>query len=334
MSEDRRSATRRAERLARCYPAQWRERYGDEFTELLIDDISERPRSWIRTADVVRSSALARCAAAGLTGQTLAPEQQIRAGLAWLSGALAAFLVLGIALWSQLTIGWQWSAPEAPATRSAMLVMSAAVLGLFILALLAAIPIAGALCGRVVRGQGRGLVGPLALTVAGALTFTLGSLHFGHGWPGTGGHPWADRGLVPGAVARFCWAATLWVTSYWAHPGALSSFPAAEIAWMLASPLALLATAVGVAKMLRRTPVAPRVLRYESWLGGVAAVTMAAFLAGAGSWVVSGGPAPRGLFRVGAIDSAGVAAMTAALLLAFRAVQRTLSTGPGRPADR
>lgn len=331
MSDRRRTPARRAERLLRCYPAGWRERYGDEFTELLVDDICERPRSWMRTADVMRSGALARFTAAGLTGRALAPEQQMRAGLAWLGGALVAFLVVGIALWSQLTIGWQWSAPDAPATRVAMLVMSAAVLGLLVLALLSAIPLAWTL---IVRGGERRATSPLVLAMVGAVVFVLGSIHFGHGWPGTGGHPWADRGLVPGGVARLCWAATLWVTSYWAHPGALSSFPAAEIAWMVVSPIALLASAAGVAKTLRRTRLSPRVLRYQLWVGSAAAVAMAAFLAGAGSWVVSGGPAPRGLFRVGAIDSAGLAVMTAALVLAFRAVGRTLTAAASSGSER
>ncbi|MDQ6605707.1 MAG: hypothetical protein M3Z06_04075 [Actinomycetota bacterium] len=333
MSDPRRSAARRAERLLRCYPSRWRSRYGDEFTELLIDDISERPRSWVRTADVVRSGALARVAAAGLHGQELSPEQQMRAGLAWLCGALAAFLILGIALWSQLTIGWQWSAPDAPATQVAMIVMSAAFLGLAVLALLSALPLAWSLCALLVRREVHGLLRPLALTVAGAAVFALGSLHFGNGWPGTGGHQWAERGLVPGAVAQFCWAATLWVTSYWVHPGALSSFPALEIGWMVACPVALAATAVGLAKTLRRLPLSRRVLSYECWIGSAAAAAMAAFLAGAGSWVVSGGPAPRGLFRVGAIDGLGVAAMTVALVLAFRAVRRAVSASPGRRAE-
>jgi hypothetical protein len=331
MSDRRRTPARRAERLLRCYPAGWRERYGDEFTELLIDDICERPRSWMRTADVMRSGALARFTAAGLTGRALAPEEQMRAGLAWLGGALAAFLVMGIALWSQLTIGWQWSAPDAPANRVAMLVMSAAGLGLLVLALVSAIPIAWTL---IVGGGEQQRARPLALATVGAVVFVLGSIHFGHGWPGTGGHPWADRGLVPGGVARFAWAATLWVTSYWAHPGALSSFPAAEIAWMVVSPTALLAGAVGAAKTLRRTRLSPRVLRYQLWVGSAAAVAMAAFLAGAGSWVVSGGPAPRGLFRVGAIDTGGLGVMTLALVLAFRAVALTLAapahSGTGR----
>jgi hypothetical protein len=165
----------------------------------------------------------------------------------------------------------------------------------------------------------------LSLGIAGAAVLTAGSLHFGHGWPGTGGHPWAGRGLVPGTVARFCWAATRWVTSYWAHPGALSSFPVAEIAWMAASPVAIVAMLTGAGKTLQRIQLPSRMLRYEAWLGIAATVAMAAFLAGAGSWVISGGPAPRGLFRVGAIDFLGLAVMTAALLLAARAVQRALT---------
>jgi hypothetical protein len=49
------------------------------------------------------------------------------------------------------------------------------------------------------------------------------------------------------------------------------------------------------------------------------------FLAGAASWVLSGGPGPRELFRVGTIDLAGVVVMTVALVVAFRAAQRTLA---------
>jgi hypothetical protein len=126
-------------------------------------------------------------------------------------------------------------------------------------------------------------------------------------------------------VARFCWAATLWITSYWAHPGALATFPAVEIAWMIASPVALLALLTGVAATLQLLPLSARLMRYESWLGLSAGVVMAGFLAGASSWIVSGDPAPRGLFGVGAIDVIGVGVMAGALIVAFRAAQRALA---------
>ena len=322
------SAARRAQRLVRCYPAEWRTRYGDEFTALLIDDINERPRSLTRTMDVLRTGLLVRLTLAGLAGHTRDPLSQMRASLAALGCMLSAFLVFGIAMWSQLTIGWQWSRPSSHATASAMVVMSCAVLCLGVLALLAAAPLAWTVAQALLRGDSFRLLGPMLLMGFGAAALALGSDHFGHGWPGTGGHPWADRGLVPSQVASFAWAATLWVTSYWAHLGALSSFPAGEIAWMAASPFALLAVFVGGAKVVRRLPLSPGVLRYEMWIGSGTAVAMAAFLAGACSWVISGSPAPRQLFRVGTIDGIGLIVMTAALVVVVHAVHRALAVRP------
>jgi hypothetical protein len=46
------------------------------------------------------------------------------------------------------------------------------------------------------------------------------------------------------------------------------------------------------------------------------------FLAGGGSWIVSGGAGPRGLFAVGAIDVAGLVVLALALLVGCRAVRR------------
>jgi hypothetical protein len=332
MSTPSASAARRARRLVRCYPAIWRARYGEEFTQLLIDDIIERPRSVGRTANVLRSGLLARLAGAGLAGATRDPVAQMRATLAAVWCVLAAFFVVGIAMWSQITIGWQWSSPASPATRTAMFVMSGAVLCLGILALLAAALLGCAACRALARGDSRRLLGPIMLVSIGTAVLAIGSHHFAHGWPGTGGHPWADRGLVPSQIASLMWAATLWVTSYWAHPGALASFPAAEIAWMAASPLALALVLGGAARTVRLLSLSARLLRYEMWLGTGAAVTMAVFLAGACDWVLSGGPAPRQLFRVGAIDGIGLAVMTAALVVAVQAIRRALVAGPAARA--
>jgi hypothetical protein len=334
MTESSRASVRRAKRLVRCYPSVWRARYGEEFTQLLLDDISERPRSFARTVDVLRSGVLARLAFAGLAGDALRSEQQVRVGLAMLGFSVATFLAAGVAIWSQLTIGWQWSAPDESATTAGMLVMTGALVAFLVVALLAAIPLVWVLCREFVCGRGRNLVPPVVALVAGGLVLVAGSIHFGHGWPGTGGHPWSGRDVVPGSVASFCWAATLWITSYWAHPGALATFPASEVGWMVASPIAMLAVLIGVARTIRRLPLSARVLRYESWLGLTAAVVLAGFLAGASSWVISGGPSPRGLFRVGTIDTVGIAVMAAALILGFRAAQRTFAASRIHAATR
>ena len=211
-----------------------------------------------------------------------------------------------------------------------MLAMTGALVAFVAVALMAAIPLLWALCRELVLGRDRSLAPPLVAFGAGAFVLVIGSIHFGHGWPGTGGHPWSGRDIVPGWVARFCWAATLWITSYWAHPGALATFPASEVAWMVASPIAMVAVLIGAARTIRRLPLSARALRYESCLGLIAAVVLAGFLAGASSWVISGGPSPRGLFRVGTIDAVGVAVMAAALILAFRAAQRTLAASLNR----
>jgi hypothetical protein len=58
----RATAERRALRLLRWYPKAWRLRYGGEFTQLLIDHMAERPRSWQRTLDVARCGLAARTA--------------------------------------------------------------------------------------------------------------------------------------------------------------------------------------------------------------------------------------------------------------------------------
>ena len=149
------TAERRARLLVRCYPPAWRARYGDEFVQLLVDEISERPRSLSRTADVVRSGLIARLESAGLAGDTLDPQRQVRAGLAALSLAVSAFLAAGVAIWAQLTIGWQWSAPAAPATKTGMLVMSGAMLGFALLAVLGAVPLVWTICREMAAGRGR-----------------------------------------------------------------------------------------------------------------------------------------------------------------------------------
>src|SRR5258708_21428898 len=113
---------RRAARLVRWYPASWRERYGAEFTELLLAEFAERPACRRRTADVIRSGLCARLTVAGLTSHAIEPSDQVRASLATLCCALAAFLAFGIAMWSQLTTAWPWGQPDAAATRAGIAV--------------------------------------------------------------------------------------------------------------------------------------------------------------------------------------------------------------------
>jgi hypothetical protein len=125
--------------------------------------------------------------------------------------------------------------------------------------------------------------------------------------------------LLPGHLAALAWAGTLSVTSYWAHPGALLGFPADELLWIVASPVALVAAVLGGALTIRRLDLSPRVLRLELALARLACGVMIVFVAAVCCWIAAGGTGPRNLFHVGAIDFAAVAAMVAALLVALRA---------------
>jgi hypothetical protein len=203
-----------------------------------------------------------------------------------------------------------------------MTVMSGAMLAFAGLALVAFILLAWTAL-RHGRREPAPLAGrPAMLAVGGALILVVGGRHFGNGWPGTGGHWWPHRGLVPGGVAAFAWACTSWVSSYWAHPAALASFPPAELGWMVVSPAAALCLVIGVAQIVRRVPCPPAVRHAEAWLGTVAAAGMTVFLSAAACWVTEGGPGPHELFHAGAIDVTGLAVMTAALVTGVRALQQ------------
>jgi hypothetical protein len=323
---------RRARRLLRWYPASWRARYGEEFAELLLAELSEQPRAWRRTVNVAHCGITARLATAGLAGPS-AGTAGARASLGTLTCSLAVFLTFGTAMWAQLAVGWQWAPPATAATTAAMLVMSGSLLFLAVLAVLAAVPAGWVAILAGFRRQALALRAPSLLIGAGALVLVVGGRHFGNGWPGTGGHWWPHRGLAPGGIAAFGWASTLSVTSYWAHPAALASFPPAELAWMVASPVALLSLATGAVQLVRRLDLSPRVLAFETRIGRAAAAGMTAFLAGALCWVTQAGPGPHGLFRTGDIDAAGLAAMAAALATGWLAISRVRPIPPVRAAD-
>jgi hypothetical protein len=308
--------------LLRWYPAAWRERYGEEFTELLLAEFAEQPRSWRRTGNVILSGLLARLSGLGLTGFGLSAADQARASLATLGGAAAVFLTFGLAMLAQLAVGWQWAMPRDPATTSGLALMAAATMVLLLLLVLAAVPVAWAATAALLRtGTGRAtrrrLAGPVAFVLAGGIALVAGAHHFQNSWPGTGGTA-VHRGLVPAGAAAFGWASTLSVSSYWAHPAALSAFPAAELAWMLLSPLALLSVVGGSVAIVRRQAWPARLLNYEARLAAAAALTMACFLVGGACWVFGQGSGHAGLFHAGAVDVAGLAVMTVALLAAAR----------------
>jgi hypothetical protein len=80
----------RAARLLLWYPAGWRARYGEEFSELLAAELAEQSRSLRRTADVACCGMRARLAGVGLAGHPLARQGRRERG--WHEPASLEFL--------------------------------------------------------------------------------------------------------------------------------------------------------------------------------------------------------------------------------------------------
>jgi hypothetical protein len=347
-----RSAIGRAERLLRWYPRPWRDRYGAEFTELLIADIAERPRSPRRSLDVLRGGIRARLADAGLAGFPLpaataggsagsadlaeqARQRQVSASLGSLSCALGGFLVFGAALWSQILIGWQWSARlqvHLPARSLPPLVQASgrdaffavfttgAMLVLLALAVLAALPVLATVAGRIARGREPRLIRPAIVLAASVAVLFVGGRHFENNWIGTGGH----HALVPSGLAAFVWAVTLFVSSYWGHPAMLATLPVGERAWMTLSPFVLAAAVASAAVLVRRARLSPRVAAFEASLGLLGCITMAAFIACFGVWLTERAGLMPGLpvgISVGATNATIIALLVLALTVAAQAAR-------------
>jgi hypothetical protein len=166
----------------------------------------------------------------------------------------------------------------------------------------------------------------------GALVMVFGGRHFASSWPGTGGHLLVHQSLIPGKIAAFGWAATMWITSYWVHPSALAAFPTPELAWMALCPAATGCLLTGIAQLLRRVRMSPRAFRYEMCVGHLALAGLAAFLGGALCWLsLSGGESGR-LFLAGTIDRAGLVVLAASVVAGAAAVRTAAAATRCQPA--
>jgi hypothetical protein len=263
------------ERIVGLYPRAWRDRYGEEFHQLLVDRLADGSAGrwwWLNPA------------AHGLRARLAGP----RATPTW---PAALFAVSAVSIWSQLAVGWHWARPANDQTGLGMVLMSAGLL---------LTVVGGAAHVRLVSWRTRSAATLLISTVA----LLGGALYVGHHWPGAVGHPWSGRDLVPAPLARIAWAATLSVSAYWAHPHALEQLGSLQLGWMAASLLLLTTIALSAARVTRR----PAGRRSQLTIAG-----MGLFLIGALSWAVWGAPGPHGLYAPGVIDLVLVAANAGAL---------------------
>jgi hypothetical protein len=309
------------------YPASWRARYGEEFAELLAAEIAERPRALHRTADLALTGLRARLADAGLTSHPLDQAAAVRACMATLAASCAVFAMFGAAMWAQVATGLQWTTPADRGISQALDLMSGALLTFCALAAVGLAGVARAAVMAIRRGQGRALLKPATLAVAGAAVLVIGGRHFENAWPGTGGHLLAAQHLVPGGIAAFGWATTMWITSYWAHPAILAAFPAAQVAWMAVTPVAAACLITGLAGVLRQLQRSRQAIAFETWLGRIAGAGMIIFFCGVLRWLSAAGSGSRPAFHIGSIDVAGLAVLMLVVAAGMRAVRRAAIAG-------
>jgi hypothetical protein len=315
----------RASRLLRWYPRGWRDRYGEEFAEVLIADLEERPRSWRRTTDVAVSGLGARLSTAGLGG---GPVGRPQAALATVLAAIVGFGCLGLSVWSQLAVLTSQAPPDSAASTFATPIITVGVLYLAVLAVLATAPVAAAAARAIAAGGARHLLGPIAALGVCLAVVVLGGHHIASLWSSAGGHgqPAAPSRPGPSGAARLGWAETLSLTTYWAHPAAMRALPAAELVWMVASPAALVVGVAATVTILRRLALSAATLAFEATLASAAALGMVVVLAAAGWWVIAAHDDPEGLFRTGSLDLLVIAGMATALVAASAANQRILAS--------
>ena len=344
------AAKERAAELLLWYPRAWRDRYGEEFAELLIADLEERPRSIERTLDVARGGIMARLADAGLAGFPLAApagdgaelattrNRQATASLASMAAASAVFLVVGAAQWSQLLNAWVWrwrllarvggpASATAGLERTVTLGTTAVILVFLTLAAAAAIPLLATVAVRLrspgFDGQRRLLASQAAFLTGAVIALVIGGRSLENTWTGTGGL----HSPVPGGVAAYIWAVTLFVTAYSGAPR-----PAGRLSRHRTQLDAALSPRhrrcdCQRRPAVRRAGLSPGVMRFEVWIGVVGCAVMTAFLAIWGGYLWR---ATRGnglsLFHVGLFNEASTVVLALALLFGVQAARIALRT--------
>jgi hypothetical protein len=294
------SADRTAARLLRLYPAEWRERYGEELADLIaqtsVDGARVPPRTQV---DVALAGVRERLRATGMYDNG-APEAQARGGVVLVLCAWALMVVAGCAV-QRASEHWQTLTPPGsrglPGAAFAVLVVAAA--------LAAAAVVAG-----------------FALAVP-ALRDVLGD----GGWPAI-----RRRVLTAATLTGAAITATAGLVA-WAHgltaaqrDGHDAPYSVAFVAWALLLAATLTAWTAAAASTARRLALPPSTLRAEVRLACIVATAMLAVTAATAVWWAGvADAAPR--FGATAQLSGALAAMALATLLGAAGARRAVLAG-------
>lgn len=306
------------------YPRAWQARYGEELRQLLLDDLAAGEWSAWWWLDVAWHGLAARLREEGPAG-AFGDGPRLSRATGLLCAAVVACGVVGMAMWSQLAVGWQWSAPASARTRVAVELIAGGLVGLGVIALsLAGVRLAAIVRSLPVRAGSQLPLWPPMVSACCVVVLVLGSGWVGLTWPGTGGHAWAQRALMPAWLARRTWALTLWISSFWVHPRQLAALRPIQVGWMVLTPVVMVllvwswrrfASAVGAWSPPRTLVLVAAV---------TASVCMLAVVFGAAAWTLQGAAGPDGLFASGVIDLGLLVAVVAAAIGSVQVARRIL----------
>ncbi len=312
-----RNAEAQARRLLRCYPAAWRERYGEEFGWLLADDLADRPHDLSRDLDVIRSGLRARLSCCGLADGPIRDST----GLTTTILTASLIIVLGAtSIWTQLADGSLHHPPDTYPARLAFTALTAAGAFLVAAAAGAGFAVVRGVVTAVRAGRGRQLRLPMGLLLVAVGVLVAGPVAVRGMWPG---HLQARTGQgVVAHIAQLTWAWTDSISTYWIHPARLLAQPRTELAWMVASPLAFLLLILAAQRIL--AAIDPAGLA-PSWVrAGRAAPTAigTASVLACTTWVLASQHDSNLTLRAGSLDLALIAAMTVAAAVIRAATRR------------
>jgi hypothetical protein len=277
------TAARRAQRLARWYPSEWRARYGDEFTDLLEQEIAETPHNVRRTLNVVRKGAATRLRELGVVGETMNPADQFRVSASMSIFAGGLFCAMALDLWSNAMVTWGFGS-QASLQVTIMLGANTVVtiaIAVLIAAYLCAASVAAV--SKALRADGRSLRAPLAL-IFGSLTVIAVSLVARNPfWPVWSGLRWGSPGILIKQIAQSINTAFFQSTYFPTMGGFNSGNIGADGLWRLIAwtlfPIALGTLAWGLALAVRRTNFTDRAKRLTRVEINALGVAMLAYLA-------------------------------------------------------
>jgi hypothetical protein len=305
------STEQRVRRLLRCYPRAWRERYGEEFAALLADDIGERPRSLRRDVDVIRAGVVARLARCGIVHGPLRSQS----AAAFVGTAAAGlFVACTVSIWTQLAGGWLTASPDTAAVSVGLVTLSGWLAGLLLTAIVAGVRVAAAVVRSARAGRGADLLRPLQLFVTSGAILVAGARLIAPRWPA--GRATHDNGMIVD-FARTGWAATDAISTFWLHPHRLLAVPIGELAWMVLSPVAVVALVWAAIRVVQVS--GPRLVRNSGKAWAVAGAFVLPCFVTAAAWVLGSQHAANPAFRAGTLDVVLLGVMATATLVVRRA---------------